>query len=105
MASVTRAVLAEAISQEAGLLHREARALVDMSIEAMAARLEAGEEVKIHGFGSFGPRDKAAGTGRNPKTRQAAPIAARRVVVFQASQVLKNRIARGMSGGGNGRRV
>lgn len=105
MATVTRAVLAEAVSQETGLLHRDARALVDTLIEEMAARLEAGEEVKIHGFGSFGLRDKAARRGRNPRTLEAAPIAARRVVVFRASQVLKRRIARGMSGGGDGRRV
>lgn len=93
MATVTRAVLAEAVSQEAGLPHREARALVDMLIEEIAARLEAGEEVKIHGFGCFGLRDKAARPGRNPRTLEAAPVAARRVVVFRASQVLKKRIA------------
>ena len=66
------------------------------------ARLEAGETVKLSGFGSFGLRDKAARTGRNPKTRAAAPIVPRRVVVFRASHVLKKRIGKGMSGGENG---
>ena len=105
MATVTRTELAEAVSREVGLPQREARALVDMLTEEIAARLEAGEEVKIHGFGSFGLRVKAARTGRNPRTLEAEPVSARRVVVFRASQVLKNRIALSLSGGGDGRRV
>ncbi len=102
MATVTRADLAKAVSKETGLTHREARALVDMSIEEIAARLAAGEEVKLSSFGSFRVRDKAARTGRNPKTREAAAIMPRRVVTYRVSQVLKNRIARGMCGGGDG---
>jgi len=103
MATVTRADLAKAVSEETGLLtHRDARALVDMLIEEMAARLAAGEEVRLSSFGSFRLRDKAARTGRNPRTREAAAIGPRRVVTFRASQVLKERIARGMSGGGDG---
>ena len=102
MASVTRADLAQAVSEESGLTHREARALVDMLIEEIASRLEAGEGVKITGFGSFKLHDKAARTGRNPKTREAAAITPRRVVTFRASQALKRRIAGGMSGGENG---
>ena len=101
MATVTRADLAKAVSEETGLPHREARGLVDMAIEAMAARLAAGEEVKLSSFGTFRLRDKAARTGRNPRTREAAAITPRRVVTFRASHVLKNRIARGMSGGGD----
>ena len=105
MATVTRAELAKAVSREAGLPHRDARALVDMLIEEIAACLAAGEEVNIYGLGSFGLRDKSARPGRNPRTLEAAPVAARRVVVFRASQVLKNRIAGSLSGGGDGRRV
>ncbi|MDE0392420.1 MAG: HU family DNA-binding protein, partial [Rhodospirillales bacterium] len=58
MATVTRAVLAGAVHTEEGLPLREARALVDAVIEAIAERLEAGETVKISGFGSFSLRDK-----------------------------------------------
>ena len=103
MATVTRADLAKAVSEEAGLPHREARVLVDMLIKEMAARLAAGEEVKLSSFGSFEVRDKAARTGRNPKTLEAAPIAARRVVAFRASKVLRKRIAESLSGNGHGR--
>jgi len=103
MAIVTRAELALAVREEAGLTRRAARILVDSLFEEMAACLVAGEEVKIYGFGSFGLRDKAERPGRNPRTREAAPIAARRVVVFRASKVLKKRIAESLSDNGRGR--
>ena len=103
MAIVTRAHLALAVREEAGLTRRAARILVGSLFEEMAACLVAGEEVKIYGFGSFGLRGKAVRQGRNPRTLEAAPIAARRVVVFRASKVLKRRIAESLSGDGQGR--
>ena len=102
MATVTRDDLAQAIADEAGLTRRDARSLVDTVIEEIAARLEAGEAVKISGFGSFNLRDKGERLGRNPRTLEAAPISPRRVVAFRASHVLKKRIDKGPLGGRNG---
>ena len=59
----------------------------------MASRPVAGEGAGIYGFGSFAVRDKAERPGRSPRTLEAAPVRARRVVVFRASKVLKKRIA------------
>ena len=101
MATVTRADLANAVHRETGLPRRDAAALVDMPIEAIAERLSAGETVMISGFGSFRVRDKRAREGRNPKTGEPAPIPARRVVTFRPSQVLKVRIAEGRADTGN----
>ena len=102
MATITRAVLAEAVHRETGLPQREAAALVDAVIEAIAERIAAGEVARISGFGSFTVRDKASRWGRNPKTGEPAPIAARRVVVFKPSAKLKNLINEAMAGTGNG---
>ena len=105
MAIVTRAHLALAVREEAGLTCRAARTLVDALFEEVAASLVVGEDVRIYGFGSFELRDKAERPGRNPLTLEAAPIAARRVVVFRASKVLKKRIAESLSSNGQGRRA
>ena len=102
MATVTRDDLAGAVAEEAGLTRHDARRLVDTVIEEMAARLEAGEAVKISSFGSFNLRDKGERLGRNPRTLEAAPISPRRVVAFRASQLLKKRIDKGLSGIGEG---
>ena len=44
------------------------------------------------GFGNFGLRDKKPRQGRNPKTGDDFPIAARRVADFKASHKLKESI-------------
>ena len=100
MATITRADLSEAVQGEIGLPRRDASMLVDLVIETIAERLEAGEAVKISGFGSFGLRDKAPRIGRNPRTGEEAAVTARRVVSFSASVILKRRIADGMAGAG-----
>ena len=46
-------------------------------------------------------RDKAQRIGRNPKTGEEVPILPRRVLVFRASLVLKDRINRLLSGSGD----
>jgi integration host factor subunit alpha len=48
--------------------------------------------VKISSFGTFSVRQKGRRIGRNPKTGKEVPIMPRRVLVFRASQVLKDRI-------------
>ena len=101
MATVTRADLSEAVLREIGLSRRESAEFVASIIDAIADRLEAGEAVKISGFGTFTLRDKGERLGRNPKTREPAPISARRVVVFKPSAVLKRRMAEGMAGTGD----
>ena len=101
MATVTRADLSEAVLREIGLSRRESAKFVDSIIDAIADRLEAGEAVKISGFGTFTLRDKGERLGRNPKTGEPAPIPARRVVVFKPSAVLKRRTAEGMAGTGD----
>ena len=53
---------------------------------------QAGEQVKLSGFGNFDLRDKNQRPGRNPKTGKEIPITARRVVTFRPGQKLKTRV-------------
>ena len=101
MATVTRADLTDAVHKEIGLPRRAAAGIADTVIETIAERLEAGEDVKISSLGRFTVRDKGLRVGRNPKTGEPAPILPRRVVVFRASGVLKQRISDAMGGGGD----
>ena len=52
--------------------------------------LAEGEKVKISGFGNFVVREKNARKGRNPQTGEEIRLAARRVLTFKPSLVLKN---------------
>ena len=63
--------------------------VLEMLLERLSTALEAGESVKISGFGTFSVRQKGRRIGRNPKTGIEVPILPRRVLVFRPSQVLK----------------
>ncbi|MDF1585396.1 integration host factor subunit alpha [Marinimicrococcus flavescens] len=90
--TVTRARLAEAVYQEVGLSRTESSALVDAILDEISHSLLADGTVKISSFGTFAVREKGERVGRNPKTGEEVPILPRRVLVFRASQVLKDRI-------------
>ncbi len=100
--TMTRADLTEAVYQEVGLSRNESAQLVESVLEEIASTLSTGESVKVSSFGTFSVRDKAERIGRNPKTGDEVPISPRRVLVFRASHVLKDRINRALSPGRDG---
>jgi integration host factor subunit alpha len=69
---------------------------VELVLTEMTDALERGETVKLSGFGSFEVRQKSKRIGRNPKIGAEAPIPPRRVMVFRASAILKQRVAHGV---------
>ncbi len=95
--TLTRADLADAVVQRVGLPRSESAEIVEMVLNEIATSLERGESVKLSSFGSFGIREKAERIGRNPKTGEEVPITPRRVLVFRASAIMKERIDSGMS--------
>jgi integration host factor subunit alpha len=98
-ATVTRAQLSEAVYQEVGLSRNESADLVEIVLKEIADALAKGENVKISSFGSFFVRSKGQRIGRNPKTGEEVPINPRKVLVFRASHVLKDRVNTGTGGG------
>lgn len=93
--TITRADLAEAVYEEVGLSRNESSDLVEAVLDEISDTLIKGENVKISSFGSFSIREKGERIGRNPKTGVEVPILPRKVVVFRASHVLKDRINEG----------
>ena len=93
--TLTRADLSEEVHREVGLSRADSASVVEQVLEHVCAALATGENVKISGFGSFILREKGQRIGRNPKTGVEVPIAARRVLTFRASQMLRDRIVSG----------
>ena len=87
--TVTRAEVTDAIVREVGVTRQESSDLLDRTLELISAALEKEDEVKLSRFGNFVVRSKSAREGRNPKTGEQAVIAARRVVTFRPSPMLK----------------
>lgn len=95
--TITRADLSEAVYQEVGLSRNDSAALVETVLNEIVDALTRSETVKISSFGSFSVRQKGKRVGRNPKTGEEVPILPRKVLVFRASHVLKNKINRALA--------
>ena len=90
--ALTKAQLAELLFEQIGLNKRESKEMIDAFFDLISVSLVDGQDVKISGFGNFQIRTKAPRPGRNPRTGEAIPIEARRVVTFHASQKLKEMV-------------
>ena len=90
--ALTKAQLADLLFDQIGLNKRESKDMIDAFFDLVAQSLVEGKDVKLSGFGNFQIRTKAPRPGRNPRTGEAIPITARRVVTFHASSKLKDQI-------------
>jgi integration host factor subunit alpha len=88
--AVTKAEIVEHIYERVGFSKKESAELVEKVFEIIKETLAQGEKVKISGFGNFVVREKNARKGRNPQTGEEIRLAARRVLTFKPSLVLKN---------------
>ena len=95
--ALTKADIAEHLFTKMGLNKKDAKDVVESFFEEVRSALEAGEQVKLSGFGNFETRDKSERPGRNPKTGEDIHISARRVVTFRPGQKLKARVEVGTS--------
>ena len=91
---MTKIDLVNAVVQKTGLKKKDADAAVSAVFDSITAALGRGEEVKLIGFGSFAVRQRAARTGRNPRTGQEIAIPAAKAAVFRPAAQLKEAVAR-----------
>ena len=96
MTALTKAEMADHLSELTSLNRREAKQMVELFFDEISQALIAGEQVKLSGFGNFEIRSKSARPGRNPRTGEPVPIPPKRVVTFKASAMLKDQINSGI---------
>jgi nucleoid DNA-binding protein len=87
-----KAEIVQRIAAETGCTTAQAEKAVEAILVVIKADLQQGGPVILRRFGTFHVRAKRARLGRNPKTGDAAAIAARRVVRFTAGATLKQRV-------------
>ncbi len=89
---MTKKDLVDKISMTTEFTQKESAAIVECVFDLIKATLEDGEKLKIAGFGNFEVKEKTTRRGRNPQTGDVIEIAARKVLTFKPSQVLKQTI-------------
>ena len=92
MPTITRVDLSAAVHRIVGLSHKDSLALVELFLKEITDCIVRGESVKLSAFGTFTVRKKGQRMGRNPKTGVDVPIAPRRVVIFRASAIMKQKV-------------
>jgi DNA-binding protein HU-beta len=86
---VNRAELIDAIRDRLGADKRTAENAVDAVLDTIQRAVAAGERVAITGFGVFEKVDRAARTGRNPRTGETVKVKKTSVPKFRPGTQFK----------------
>ncbi len=87
---MNKAELIEMVASQAGLSKSDAASAVDSVFNSITKTLQDGDSVTLVGFGTFAATDRAARTGRNPRTGEAITIPASKSPKFKAGKALKD---------------
>jgi DNA-binding protein HU-beta len=82
--------LVSAVAENADLTRADAAKAVDAVFDTITSTLKGGDEVRLVGFGTFATSQRAATTGRNPRTGEVINIAASVQPKFKAGKGLKD---------------
>lgn len=86
--------LIERLAERCGVSRSEAQRVLDGLIEIVTDCLRHGEDVTLTGFGTFHVKQRAARTGRNPRTGETVSIPASRTPGFKVGKTFKDALSR-----------
>lgn len=89
---MNKSELIDAVAKDSGLTKKDSEAALKAIIENIAKALEKNDDVQLIGFGTFSIGERAARTGRNPKTGETITIKASKSPKFKPGKVLKDRV-------------
>ncbi len=82
----------QAMAEKSDLSVKDATAALNATLETIQESLRKGEPVSFVGFGTFEVKERAARTGRNPRTKQPVEIPASKAPSFKAGKSLKEAV-------------
>ena len=89
---MNKSELIEAMADSADISKAAAARALDGMIDAITKAVKSNDSVSIVGFGTFLLRERAARTGRNPKTGTTIEIAASKTPAFKAGKAFKDAV-------------
>ena len=89
---MNKAQLVDSVAAATDMSKADAGRAVDGVFNSIASALASGDDVRIVGFGSFSVANRAASTGRNPRTGEEIQIPASKQPKFKAGAPLKSAV-------------
>jgi DNA-binding protein HU-beta len=89
---MNKSELIDVIAEQAEISKAAAGRALDATVAAVKDALKAGDSVSLIGFGTFSVGERAARTGRNPRTGNSLNIKAAKVPKFRPGKGLKDAI-------------
>lgn len=90
---MNKSELIDAIASKSDLSKAQASQALEATFASIEQALKSGEAVTLVGFGTFSVKERAARTGRNPKTGEPIQIAASKAPGFKAGKGLKDAVS------------
>lgn len=90
--TLNKSQIISAIAKSNKLPKRQASQTVETLLEIIKSSLEFGDDVMITGFGKFQVKEKSERKGRNPATGEDMVLEPRKVVTFNCSGKLRERV-------------
>lgn len=76
------------VANDVNLPRTKVGPVVDAAVQRIVSYLQSGEEVRIHGLGTFSVKETAERAGRNPATGEPITVPAGRKVKFKPAKGL-----------------
>ncbi len=89
---MNKSQLIDSISIKTEISKKDVEKVINVFTNVVTDTLADGDKVAITGFGTFEVVERAARTGRNPKTGESIEIGASKSPKFKASKVLKDAV-------------
>ncbi len=89
---MNKSELIDKVACDRGVTKAHAKAAVECIFDNIAEALARKESVRLVGFGTFGVRERAARTARNPRTGQNISLPKANVPFFKPGKELKEKV-------------
>lgn len=81
-------------AEKTALTKKDAEAVITAALDAIEGALRGGDDVRLVGFGTFGVRERAERTGKNPRTGELVKIPAATIPTFKPGKALKDAVVK-----------
>ena len=78
--------------KEKNLTQVDIKRVIQRMLNQIVSSLERGETVELRNFGVFKVKSRRGRMGRNPRTGEEVPVPPKKVAVFKAGLVMKQKV-------------